>query len=382
MHAPASPLTLMGNRMLEEATVYRLSLPLGRALISGIHNFVSLETVVLRLHADGFRGTGYAYAFRPREAQALGALVTDLADAILGQEVQLIRSHWHSLYRRINYVGQSGLAVMALGAVDTALWDIAGQQVGLPLYRLLGAVRDEVPVYLSGGWLSYPVSELLADVARAREQGFRHYKMKVGSSDWRADIRRAEKVVAAGGDDVQVMVDANQAWDAATAIQAGRALQSLGINWLEEPVHSRDLAAHSAVSAALDMRVATGESLFTRTEFRPYIEARAADVLMPDLMRCGGPTEFMNVAVLADSFGLPVSSHLFTEVSAHLIAAAPNGTLVEYIPGWFDSLFSPALTFSEGRLKVPAVAGLGVAPAERALRDYEAAEPLVLRAAR
>jgi L-talarate/galactarate dehydratase len=368
--------------MLEEATVYRLSVPLGRALVSGIHNFRSLETVVLRLRADGCLGTGYAYTFRPREADALGALVTDLAEAVLGQALQPIRSHWRSLYQQINYIGQSGLGVMALAAVDTALWDISAQQAGLPLYRMLGAVADQVPIYLSGGWLSYPVSELVADVQAAREQGIGYYKMKVGSSDWRSDVRRVEQVVAAADDAVQVMVDANQAWDAATAIQAGRALQSLGVDWLEEPVHYRDLAGHAAVSAALDMRVATGESLFTRTEFRPYIDARAADVLMPDLMRCGGPTEFMNVAVLADSFGLPVSSHLFTEVSAHLIAAAPNGTLVEYIPGWFDSLFSPQLEFSGGYLKLPATPGLGVVPAERALSDYAAAEPLVLRAPR
>jgi L-talarate/galactarate dehydratase len=366
--------------MLEEATVHRISLPLGRALISGIHNFRSLETIVVDLRADSLHGTGYAYTFRRREAEALAALITDLAESLLGQDVHPIRGHWHALYQRINYIGQSGLAVMALAAVDTALWDIAGQQAGLPLHRMLGGVTDQVPVYLSGGWLSYPVSELVADVTSARERGFRHYKMKVGSGDWRADISRVEKVVAAAGDAVQVMVDVNQAWDAGTAIQAGRALQSLGVDWLEEPVPAHDLAGHARVTTALDLQVATGETLFTRAEFRPFIEARAADVLMPDLMRCGGPTEFMNVAVLADSFGIPVSSHLFTEVSAHLIAAAPNGTLVEYIPGWFDSLFSPALQFVDGSLRLSSAAGLGLAPAERTLRDYAVADPVVLRA--
>jgi L-alanine-DL-glutamate epimerase-like enolase superfamily enzyme len=367
--------------MLEEATVHRLSLPLGRALISGTHNFRSLETIVVDLRAEGCHGTGYAYTFRMRETEALGALITDLAESLLGQDAHPIRRHWRALHQRINYVGQSGLAVMALAAIDTALWDIAGQRAGMPLYRMLGAVTDRVPVYLSGGWLSYPVSELVADVTSAKERGFRHYKMKVGSADWRADIARVEKVVAAAGDAVQVMVDVNQAWDVGTAIQAGRALQSLGVDWLEEPVPAHDLAGHARVSAALDLQVATGETLFTRDEFRPFVETRAADVLMPDLMRCGGPTEFMNVAVLADSFGIPVSSHLFTEVSAHLIAAAPNGTLVEYIPGWFDSLFSPALEFADGSLRLPSAAGLGLAPEKRALSDHAVADPIVLRAA-
>ena len=366
--------------MLEEATLHRLSVPLGRTLVSGTHNFRTLETVVLDLRAGGYHGTGYAYVFRPREAEALAALIADQAEAILGREEQPIRAHWQSLYQRTNYIGQAGLAVMALAAVDTALWDIAGQQAGLPLYRMLGAVREDVPVYISGGWLSYPVSELVADVMSARDRGFRHYKMKVGNSDWRADISRVEKVVAAAGDDVQIMVDANQAWDAGTAIRAGRSLQSLGVDWFEEPVHSNDLAAHSDVRAALEMRVVTGESLFTRSGFRPFVEAKAADVLMPDVMRCGGPTEFMNVAVLAGSFGLPVSSHLFTEISAHLIAASPNGTLVEYIPGWFDSLFCPSLEFSQGRLRLPAAPGLGLAPAEQTLRDCAVTDPVVLRA--
>jgi L-alanine-DL-glutamate epimerase-like enolase superfamily enzyme len=365
--------------MLEEATLRRLSLPLGRALISGIHHFRSLETIVLDLRAEDFHGTGYAYTFRPREAEALGALIADLAESVLGADVHPIRAHWRALHQRINYIGQSGLAVMALAAVDTALWDIAAQQARLPLHRMLGAVADQVPVYLSGGWLSYPVGELLADVSTAKEQGFRHYKMKVGNADWRVDIARVEKVVAAAGDAVKIMVDANQAWDADTAIRAGRALQSLGVDWLEEPVPARDLAGHARVSAALDLRVATGETLFTRTEFRPFVEARAAGVLMPDVQRCGGPTEFMNVAVLADSFGIPVSSHLFTEVSAHLIAAAPNGTLVEYIPGWFDSLFSPPLRLADGNLRLPITPGLGFVPDDRALADHAVADPVVLR---
>ena len=368
--------------MLREATVHRLSLPLGRSLVSGIHDFRSLETIVLDLRAGDVGGTGYAYAFRPREAEALGALVTDLAESLLGQDVDPIRGHWQALHQRINYIGQSGLAVMALAAVDTALWDIAAQLAGLPLYRMLGGVRDQVPAYLSGGWLSYPVGELVDDVISAREQGFRHYKMKVGSADWRADISRVEKVMAAAGGGVKLMVDANQAWDVGTAVRAGRALQSLGVDWLEEPVPAHDLAAHARVTATLDLRVATGETLFTRREFRPFIEDRAADVLMPDLMRCGGPSEFMSVTVLADSFGLPVSSHLFTEVSAHLIAASPNGTLAEYIPGWFDSLFSPALRFADGDLLLPSAAGLGLRPAERALHDYAVADPITLRESR
>ena len=368
--------------MLREATVYRLSLPLGRSLVSGIHDFRSLETVVLDLRAGDVRGTGYAYAFRPREAEALAALVADLAESVLGQQPDHVRGHWQALQARINYIGQSGLAVMAQAAVDTALWDIAAQRAGLPLYQMLGAVRARVPVYLSGGWLSYSAGELVDDVTRARERGFRHYKMKVGSPDWRTDISRVEKVAAAAGDAVAVMVDANQAWDAGTAIRAGRALESVGVDWLEEPVPAYDLDGHARVTAALDLRVATGETLFTRREFRPFITHRAADVLMPDLMRCGGPTEFMNVAVLADSFGLPVSSHLFTEVSGHLIAASPGGTLAEYIPGWFDSLFTPALRFDAGDLVLPSAPGLGFTPAEQALHDYAAAGPLAVRSPR
>jgi mandelate racemase len=311
------------------------------------------------MEAEGGTGIGHAYTFAPNQAESIRVLIEDLAETLIGQELTDVRRIWHDLWIRINFIGQSGPPVMALAAIDTALWDLLAQQARLPLYRLLGAHRDRLPVYASGGWLSYSAGELVEDALRFREAGYRHYKIKVGSPDWRQDLERVRAIRKAVGDDLVLMVDANQGWDEATAIQAGRALEQEGVSWFEEPVPVQDLSGSARIAAALEVPVATGETVFTRHGFLPLIEARAGDVLMPDLMRCGGPTEYMQVVALADAYQLPVSSHTFTEVSAHLMAAAPNCMLVEYIPGWWDDLFEGAPEIHDGFVHLPDRPGLG-----------------------
>jgi mandelate racemase len=202
--------------------------------------------------------------------------------------------------------------------------------------------------------------------------------MKVGSKDWRGDIDRVTYVVESVKG-IEVMVDANQAWDADTAIEAGQALQEVGVYWLEEPVDVNDVDGCARVAASLGLRIASGESIFTRHGFKPLIERRAVDVLMPDVMRCGGPTEFMQIAAMADARVLPVSSHLFTEISAHLIAASPAGTLVEYIPGWFDDLFEGVPTIKDGSMTLSETPGLGFAFSHKAIHNHSVDEVVVIR---
>jgi L-alanine-DL-glutamate epimerase-like enolase superfamily enzyme len=271
---------------------------------------------------------------------------------------------------------------MALAAVDTALWDLLGKAAELPLYKMLGAVRDEVPVYATGGWFTYSKEELVEECLRFSELGYRDYKMKVGHQDWQIDIKRVEYVAARiNQHSIRLMVDANQAWTVEQAIPAGRALAELGVVWFEEPVVVQDLDGCARIAAEVDIPLATGESLFTRHGFRPWIERRAADVLMPDLMRCGGPTEFMHVAQMADDQRLPISSHTFAEQSSHLIAASVNGLSVEIVPGWFDGLFDAAPEVSDGKMRLSNRPGLGIRLSERAVAEYssEAAKVSAVR---
>jgi L-alanine-DL-glutamate epimerase-like enolase superfamily enzyme len=349
---------------------HHLSIPLPRRYVSGIHDYETTENVLLELDVGDATGIGYAFAFLPRQAEAIRAMVVDLAETLVGRSVDDVRAVWGELWRRINFVGQSGVSTMALATVDMALWDLLAQRAGMPLYRMLGAVTDSLPVYASGGWHTYSPDELVEEAQALAEQGFADYKIKIGHADPRVDIERVEYLLDEMGNDLRLMVDANQAWTVEQATSTGRVLGELGVVWLEEPVAVQNVEGSARVAAELDVPLAAGETVFTRHGFRQMIEQRAADVLMPNVARCGGPSQFIQVATLADSYRLPISSHTYTEVSAHLMAACPNAGMVEYIPGWWDGLFEQPPRIRNGRIELPDRPGLGFAFSERALREH------------
>lgn len=277
----------------------------------------------------------------------------------MGKDIDLIRKHWNDLYVRVNSVGQTGLQIIALAAVDTALWDIMSQRANLPLYKMLGGMRDEIDVYASGGWLG-TLESLVEEAVGYKEQGYKKYKMKIGFPDYREDIRRIAAVKKAVGDDMEIMVDANQGLSIKKAIEVGKELIKMNVTWFEEPVFAQDYAANAELVRSTDTSIATGESLFTRTEHLEILSRRGVDILMPDLQRCGGVTEFMNVAILAAAYRIPVSSHVFTELSAHLMAAAPTGLIAEYVPDWWAGVFDKAPRVKNGKIKLDDTPGLGI----------------------
>lgn len=227
-----------------------------------------------------------------------------------------------------------------------------------------------MPVYATGGWMSYGVDELVEEARQFAAAGFAGYKLKVGHADWRVDVERVRRVAEAVGDDLILMVDANQGFTPERAIAAGTALAELGVSWFEEPVAAEDIEGTARVSAALDLQVVVGESVFTSHGFRPLLERGAADLLMLDVMRCGGTSEFLRVAAMAHAFDVVVSSHAFTELSAPAMAASANAGMVEYIPGWTELLFEDAPAIEDGRLELSDRPGLGFGFSERTIRDF------------
>jgi mandelate racemase len=356
--------------VVRSVRTHHLSLPLPRHYVSGIHDYRSTENVLLEIDVGDAVGVGYAFAFLPQHACGIRALLTDLAETLVGRSVDDVRAVWGELWTRIDFVGQTGLSVIALAAVDMALWDLLGKRAGLPLYRLLGAAHESLPVYASGGWFTYDKAELVEEAHAFAAAGYAGYKIKIGHRDPSVDLDRVEHLTAAVGGEIDVMVDVNQAWSVEVAIPVGRQLQQLGVSWIEEPVASRDIEGTGRVRAALDVPVAAGESVFTRDGFGRLIDGRGADVLMPNVARCGGPSQFMQVATLADSHHLPISSHTYTEVSSHLMAACPNAGMVEYIPGWWDELFDQAPRVRDGAIAPNDAPGLGITFADRAIEEY------------
>lgn len=353
--------------------IHRLSLPLAQALRTSIHEIRSVDTVLVEMQGSGGAvGFGYCFAFGAHRARALHALVEDLAPLYEGAEATATRALFDRAWRSLNFVGHAGVAVMALCALDTACWDLAAQTAGLPLWRFLGGSRQRVPTYASSGlWLHRSVDELVAEAERFLAAGHRAMKMRLGKRRPGEDLERARALRAAVGPDVALLADVNQGWDEATAIRTGRALEEIGLYWLEEPLPYENLEGAARVAAALDTPIASGETEYGWLGMKRYLDARAADILMPDLQRMGGVTGYLRAVDLCDAYHAPVSSHLFVEISGHVVAAADHGVILEHMD-WWEPLFDDRLPVVDGHVVLPDRPGLGVGLERTALARFRA----------
>ncbi|QXE38342.1 mandelate racemase/muconate lactonizing enzyme family protein [Streptomyces sp. GMY02] len=307
----------------------------------------------------GHEGLGFSYSKRAG-GPGLYAHAREIAAELIGEDPSDTGRLWQKLVWAGASMGRSGLTTQAVAAFDIALWDLKARRAGLPLAKLLGAHRDSVPCYnTSGGFLSAPLEEVLENTGLALARGIGGVKIKVGQPDTRADLRRVEAVRERIGDDVPLMVDANQQWDRATAARMGRALEGFGLTWIEEPLDAYDAEGHAALAARLDTPVATGEMLTSVAEHTGLIMAGAADFIQPDAPRVGGITPFLQIMALADHKCLGMAPHFAMEIHLHLAAAYPRATWVEHFE-WLEPLFNERLDVRAGRMSVPSRPGLGL----------------------
>lgn len=309
--------------------------------------------------ADGLEGVGFSYSKRAG-GPAQYAHAAQVADGLLGEDPSDIgRLHVKLLWAGAS-VGRSGVAVQALAAVDVALWDLKAKRAGLPLAKLIGAHRDSVRTYnTSGGFLSTPLPQVLENATRSLEAGIGGIKIKVGHPDRGVDMTRVAAVREHVGDDVPLMVDANQQWDRSTAMRMCRAMEPFGLVWIEEPLDAYDYVGHADLARAIDTPIATGEMLSSVAEHVRLIEERSCDVIQPDAPRVGGVTEFLRLATLAAQAGLQLAPHFAMEIHCHLAASYPTEPWVEHFD-WLDPLFEERMQIADGRMIVSDRPGLGV----------------------
>jgi L-alanine-DL-glutamate epimerase-like enolase superfamily enzyme len=334
----------------------KLENPIGSAL-GRIERFGCI-LVTIRTDA-GISGENLVFTLHDKRTKMLRQMVDELADLVIGRDAGHIADFWARAWKDINFFGHKGVPVMAISALDGALWDALGKASGLPLYRLLGGAKAVVPAYQSSGlWLSASTDELVEEAGRFVAQGFKAMKMRLGSPDPKTDIARVRAVREAIGPGIKLMADANQGLNEAQAIRLGRMLEEFDLFWFEEPLPAWDLEGLARVAAALDTPIASGETEYTRYGFRRMLELRTADILMPDLQRVGGVSEFMRVGHMAESHDVAVSSHLFPETSIQVLGALSNAIYLEYMP-WFSKLYNEELEFKDGNAVVPERPGWG-----------------------
>ncbi|UNM10233.1 mandelate racemase/muconate lactonizing enzyme family protein [Streptomyces formicae] len=313
----------------------------------------------------GHEGVGFSYSKRAGGPGQF-AHAKELAPDLIGEDPSDIGRLWTKLCWAGASVGRSGLATQAIAAFDIALWDLKAKRAGLPLAKLLGAHRDSVRCYnTSGGFLHSPTEEVLENATASLASGIGGLKIKVGHPDGKQDLRRLTSVREHIGDDVPLMVDANQQWDRPTAQRMGRALEEFGLVWIEEPLDAYDAQGHAALAASLDTPVATGEMLASVAEHWELIRAGAADIIQPDAPRIGGITQFLKLAALADLHHLQLAPHYAMEIHLHLAAAYPSEPWVEHFD-WLEPLFNERMHISDGRMHVPSRPGLGITLSEQA----------------
>lgn len=339
-----------------------LSVPLERPIYVGNkdHLVSRFNPVVVEVTADeGIQGFGIAFAEEDRRVRTLKTAVDELSEVIIGQDVFRWAEAWQKLYEATVHMGHRGYGIYALSAIDSALWIIQAKALGMPLARLLGGYRTAVPAYASHMlFRDWSLDGLQRDAALLVEQGFRCVKMNLGDKPLRVEVERVKTVREAVGEDVGIMIDVNWSWTLPQTLKMGRALEPYDIKWLEDPLLSDDADELRGLVGKLGIPIAVGETYCTKHEFRRLLEKRSADVLIVDLQRVGGVTEWMRVAAMAQAWHVPVASHLFDEFSPHLIAAVPNGFMVEYMP-WWDIIYQEPPRVKNGHIEIMEKPGLG-----------------------
>jgi L-talarate/galactarate dehydratase len=313
----------------------------------------------------GHRGIGFSYSKR---AGGPGQYVhaKEITPELIGEDPNDIARLWDKLVWAGASVGRSGLAVQAIAAFDIALWDLKAKRANLPLAKLLGAHRDSVQCYnTSGGYLSMPIEQVLENISRSVENGIGGIKIKVGQPDPMIDLRRVEAVRRHLGENIPLMVDANQQWDRPTAHRMGRILEQFNLTWIEEPLDAYDAEGHAALAAQLDTSIATGEMLTSVAEHWDLIRNNSVDFIQPDAPRVGGITPFLKICSLADHKNLKLASHFAMEIHLHLAAAYAREPWVEHFE-WLEPMFNERLEIRNGRMIVPNRPGLGFSLSEQA----------------
>jgi L-alanine-DL-glutamate epimerase-like enolase superfamily enzyme len=318
----------------------------------------SVPAAVARLRTgDGLEGLGHAMPLYGRNFRALVAAVEELGELLVGEDPR----QPERLHYKIAPSPAGGIGAMAAAALDVAVWDLTAKAAALPLWRLLGGFRQCVPAYASLRLGRDKRAEELPAIARSLvEQGFRAMKTNLGPDpSVRVAVERIRAVRETIGPDVKLMVDINSLWTPAQAIRVGHALEEFELFWIEDPCPTTNLAGLAEIRAALRTPVMAGETLFGLMPFRPLFETRAVDLVMPDIMRVGGVTPYLKVAHLAEAFGIPVASHLMPEISASVVAAVPNGIIVEYVP-YATKLFRGCPALEQGELVLSDQPGHGL----------------------
>ena len=345
----------------------------------------AVTELIVKVHTDeGLIGLGEGHGGPPLTAAKL--IQSELQALLMGEDPLRPEYLWHKLFsithsRRSAWetwgISREQLEV-AMAAIDIALWDIVGKKAGMPLYRLLGGYTNQVPAYVTGGYYTpgRGIPELVLECQEYVEAGYRAVKLKVGGATLEEDVTRVKAVRQALGDDINIMLDANRAWDVKTAIEAAHRFADYHPRWIEEPIQwYDDLRAMSFLRQHTHIPLASGENAHHRFDARELLEQRAIDVMQFDGTKNGGITEWRKIAGMCSMYHVDVAPHHDPQIHGHIVAAIPNGLTVESFhnperdPLWPD-LYAESARLEGGILYLSERPGLGISFNDEFISKY------------
>jgi mandelate racemase len=351
--------------------VRAVSAPIKRPLVTSVGTVSSAALLLIDLQTDeGVTGRSYLFGIGKHNLAPIAKLVEAMAEMIKGDEVSPFDLE-RKLRAKYALLGVHNIVLFAIAGIDVAAWDAWAQSLGQPLVRVLGGAPRPVPAYNSNGLGLLSLKELPKAATDLLKGGFNAVKLRLGRPDARADLEALRTVKKAIGPDIRLMTDFNQGLTVAEAIRRGHMIdEEGGVVWIEEPVRADDFAGCSSVRKEIRTPIQIGENFMGAEQMAQAIAAGASDYVMPDLERIGGVTGWMRAAALAQGAGLEMSSHLFPEASAHLLAVTPTCHWLEYVD-WADAVLKDPLEVKDGFARIPDRPGTGVAWDEKAVKKHQ-----------
>ena len=336
-----------GQTRIDDVRFFRVNSPHSIPIGDATHQISTISFVVTRIRlANGVTGDSYLLSFHYSPNAIAGAL-QDVRAIALGQDASRPGAFIQAYEREAEYFGHAGVHRWACGSINIAMWDAWGKTVGQPVWKMLGTYNERVPLYGSGGWLTYSIAELVEEATQYVRRGFRAVKVKVGSKSIDEDVERLTKVRAAVGLQVRVMMDANQGLDLSGALALAEAVRPLRITWFEEPLSHTDFDGYEQLRRHAGIPIAMGEREFDTVALRELVRRNALDLWQPDLLRLGSVEAWRASAAFAGAYRIPVLPHYYKEYDVPLLMTVPNAFGAESFD-WVDGLITAPIRMEGG----------------------------------
>ncbi len=348
-------------------------LKLARPVVARIASIAEWPLILIDLQTEeGVTGRSYLEPYVPKAMRYLVPALQDLGEMLKGRRVAPVE-FYEAGRRSLQFLGYEGMAMVAVAGIDMAAWDALARAADLPLCVLLGGSTGAVPAYNSNGLWLKPAAELAREAVELRDEGgFKGLKLRLGRQRLADDLAAIAAVREAVGSEMSLMVDFNQGLHLGEALERCHAIDDLGLAWIEEPIQYDNLEGHARLAADLKTPVQLGENFYGPRALHNALQMKACDYVMPDFMRIGGVTGWQRAAAIAAAAGIPISTHLYPEVAAHMMRVSETAHWLEW-QDWADPILREPYEVKDGALHIPDRPGLGLEWDEKAVAAHSVA---------